>query len=159
MDNGASGTPRSNGPKTCVAGSLMQSTDGSSVLRNSQPLPDWDAPQALVSASSTESLPVRGAPNGRSQHTFAIGCTGQVGRDGRPKAAFAPPQMAPDVTEPRRQHKEHCCRGRLLAVDDGDVVGMRHVAQPTLREYQKTGKLLIEDGHFDVETLVSRKSG
>jgi AAA+ superfamily predicted ATPase len=45
----------------------------------------------------------------------------------------------------------------FLSADDGGVVSMRHVAQATLREYQKTGKLLIEDGHFAAGIMVSRK--
>ena len=32
----------------------------------------------------------------------------------------------------------------FLAAADGEVVAMRHVAQATLREYQKTGKLMVE---------------
>jgi SpoVK/Ycf46/Vps4 family AAA+-type ATPase len=33
----------------------------------------------------------------------------------------------------------------FLAADDGQVVRMAHVAQATLREYQKTGKLMVDD--------------
>jgi ATP-dependent 26S proteasome regulatory subunit len=36
----------------------------------------------------------------------------------------------------------------FLAADDGEVVRMGHVLQATLREYQKTGKLLVEDDAF-----------
>jgi len=32
----------------------------------------------------------------------------------------------------------------FLAAADGGVVAMRHVTQATLREYQKTGKLMVE---------------
>jgi hypothetical protein len=33
----------------------------------------------------------------------------------------------------------------FLAADDGGVVGMNHIVQATLREYQKTGKLMTDD--------------
>jgi len=40
----------------------------------------------------------------------------------------------------------------FLAADDGNVVRMCHVIQATLREYQKTGKLLLEsDENFFAE--------
>ena len=36
----------------------------------------------------------------------------------------------------------------FLAADQGEVVRMSHVVQATLREYQKTGKLLVDDDDF-----------
>jgi ATP-dependent 26S proteasome regulatory subunit len=39
----------------------------------------------------------------------------------------------------------------FLAADEGDVVCMSHVVQATFREYQKTGKLLVEDDEYAAE--------
>jgi len=45
----------------------------------------------------------------------------------------------------------------FLAADDGEVVRMSHVIQATLREYQKTGKLLLEDDEFTAEDRFARR--
>jgi SpoVK/Ycf46/Vps4 family AAA+-type ATPase len=45
----------------------------------------------------------------------------------------------------------------FLAADDGDVVRMTHVTQATLREYRKTGKLIVQDGEFAVENGFARR--
>jgi SpoVK/Ycf46/Vps4 family AAA+-type ATPase len=45
----------------------------------------------------------------------------------------------------------------FLAADDGEVVRMSHVIQATLREYQKTGKLLVEDDQFAAEERFARR--
>jgi hypothetical protein len=48
----------------------------------------------------------------------------------------------------------------LLAADDGEVVCMSHVIQATLREYQKTGKLLLEDDELSAaDRFVQRRRG
>ena len=48
----------------------------------------------------------------------------------------------------------------FLAADEGEVVGMSHVIQATLREYQKTGKLLVEEDEFAAEDrFVRRRRG
>ena len=39
----------------------------------------------------------------------------------------------------------------FLAADDGQIVRMSHVVQATLREYQKTGKLIVDEDEFDAE--------
>ena len=39
----------------------------------------------------------------------------------------------------------------FLAADDGQVVRMNHVMQATLREYQKTGKLMGDPDGFIIE--------
>jgi SpoVK/Ycf46/Vps4 family AAA+-type ATPase len=46
----------------------------------------------------------------------------------------------------------------FLAADDGQVVRMNHVIQATLREYQKTGKLLVEDDEFSATSRFVRRS-
>jgi ATP-dependent 26S proteasome regulatory subunit len=45
----------------------------------------------------------------------------------------------------------------FLAADDGEVVRMNHVIQATLREYQKTGKLLVEHDDFAAEDRIARR--
>jgi SpoVK/Ycf46/Vps4 family AAA+-type ATPase len=45
----------------------------------------------------------------------------------------------------------------FLAADEGEVVGMSHVIQATLREYQKTGKLLLEEDEFAAEDRFARR--
>ena len=45
----------------------------------------------------------------------------------------------------------------FLAADDGQVVRMNHVIQATLREYQKTGKLLVEDDEFSATVRFVRR--
>jgi hypothetical protein len=45
----------------------------------------------------------------------------------------------------------------FLAADEGEVVRMSHVIQATLREYQKTGKLLVEDDEFAAEDRFARR--
>ena len=45
----------------------------------------------------------------------------------------------------------------FLAADEGEVVGMNHVIQATLREYQKTGKLLVEEDEFAEERYPPRR--
>ena len=48
----------------------------------------------------------------------------------------------------------------FLAADEGEVVRMSHVIQATLREYQKTGKLLVEEDEFAAEDrFVRRRRG
>jgi AAA+ superfamily predicted ATPase len=45
----------------------------------------------------------------------------------------------------------------FLAADEGEVVRMSHVIQATLREYQKTGKLLLEEDEFAAEDRFVRQ--
>jgi hypothetical protein len=45
----------------------------------------------------------------------------------------------------------------FLAADEGEVVRMSHVIQATLREYQKTGKLLVEGSEFAAEDRLARR--
>ena len=45
----------------------------------------------------------------------------------------------------------------FLAADDGQIVRMNHVIQATLREYQKTGKLLVEDDEFSATARFVRR--
>jgi ATPase family associated with various cellular activities (AAA) len=44
----------------------------------------------------------------------------------------------------------------FLAVDEGEVVRMTHVVQATLREYQKTGKLMVDDDFVIGEGMARR---
>jgi len=46
----------------------------------------------------------------------------------------------------------------FLAADDGEIVRMDHVVQATLREYQKTGKLIVDEGGFGAEDRRARWS-
>ena len=45
----------------------------------------------------------------------------------------------------------------FLAADEGNVVRMHHVVQATLREYQKTGKLLVEDDDLEPGNRFARR--
>jgi SpoVK/Ycf46/Vps4 family AAA+-type ATPase len=45
----------------------------------------------------------------------------------------------------------------FLAADDGQVVRMSHVSQATLREYQKTGKLIVAGEGFAVGDSLTRR--
>jgi ATP-dependent 26S proteasome regulatory subunit len=45
----------------------------------------------------------------------------------------------------------------FLAADGDQVVRMRHVVQATLREYQKTGKLMGDDDEFAIGEDLERR--
>ena len=45
----------------------------------------------------------------------------------------------------------------FLAADEGKAVRMNHVVQATLREYQKTGKLMVDDNDFVTEQRFARR--
>jgi SpoVK/Ycf46/Vps4 family AAA+-type ATPase len=45
----------------------------------------------------------------------------------------------------------------FLAADDGEVVRMAHVAQAALREYQKTGKLIVDEHEFAADYHLTRR--